>query len=107
LPASEALGVPDSWPVSNPKFAHAGLFLMLNEREVPAGVAERGRKLYSVFATAVAEGLPETLSAPTALEADAPLAEPSLLDPPQPASAAVTVNTAKNPLSPKRPSIFM
>jgi hypothetical protein len=41
-PASDALGVPDSWPVSELKLAHAGLFWMLNVSDVPVGAAEVG-----------------------------------------------------------------
>jgi hypothetical protein len=45
VPVSDVLGLPESWPVSDPKLAHAGLLLMLNISDVPAGLTERGRKL--------------------------------------------------------------
>jgi hypothetical protein len=44
-PASAALGIPESSPVSTPKVAQAGLFWMLKISEVPAGLTELGRKL--------------------------------------------------------------
>ena len=42
VPASGALGVPESSPVARPKLAQAGLFWMLKSKELPAGVTERG-----------------------------------------------------------------
>jgi len=45
VPASGALGVPESSPVARPKLAQAGLFWMLKLRGVPVGLATVGRKL--------------------------------------------------------------
>ena len=45
VPASGALGVPESSPVARPKLAQAGLFWMLKLRGVLVGLATVGRKL--------------------------------------------------------------
>jgi hypothetical protein len=73
-----------------------------------------GRKEYSVLATAVAAGLPETLvevlATPEAAApgAAAPLDEASLPEPPQPASTAEMVsNPNERPKRPQFRSKFM
>jgi len=45
VPASGALGVPESSPVARPKLAQAGLFWKLKLRGVPVGLATVGREL--------------------------------------------------------------
>jgi len=70
---------------------------MLKVSDVPAGLAEVGRKLYWLLAATETAGLPDTLvEAGAASVVAAGLAEsPLAVDPPQPARTAVTVNTPK------------
>jgi hypothetical protein len=85
-PISEALGVPESWPVATLKIAHTGLFSML-KASVPVETVVLGWNRYSELALTVSEGVPEML------------AESLAACPPQ--AARVAANTA-NPKTRRR-----
>jgi hypothetical protein len=106
--------VPESWPVSNAKVAHEGLFWMLKVSAIPNGEREVGRKLYAELAATVTAGLPETVGEVAALTlvvgevAEASLTEPLPPEPPQPARAALMVNNpTTRPRNPQFFSMFM
>lgn len=63
VPACPAAGVPDSPPVAVENVAHAGLLLMLNERESESASDAVGVKLYALPAATEVAGVPEIAGA--------------------------------------------